>query len=61
MLGFRNKSEMVDPADALRGRDGEMPVPGRHEVLGTPLKPPFPANGLTTPSHDPDRRTTHKA
>ena len=42
MLGFRNKSEMVDPADALRGRDGEMPVPGRHEVLGTPLKPPFP-------------------
>ena len=42
MLGFRNKSEMVDPADALRGRDGEMSVPGRHEVLGTPLKPPFP-------------------
>jgi peptide-methionine (S)-S-oxide reductase len=42
MLGFRNKKQMVDPADALRGRDGEMPVPGRHEVLGTPLKPPFP-------------------
>jgi peptide-methionine (S)-S-oxide reductase len=42
MLGFRNKREMVDPAEALRGRDREMPVPGRHEVLGTPLKPPFP-------------------
>src|ERR1700742_3826630 len=42
MLGFRNKREMVDPADALRGRDREMPVPGRHQVLGTPLRPPFP-------------------
>jgi peptide methionine sulfoxide reductase MsrA len=34
---------MVDPADALRGRDRELPVAPRHEVLGTPLKPPFPA------------------
>jgi peptide-methionine (S)-S-oxide reductase len=33
---------MVDPADALPGRDGEMPVADRHAVLGTPLKPPFP-------------------
>ena len=33
---------MVDPADALAGRDREMRVAERHEVLGTPLKPPFP-------------------
>jgi peptide-methionine (S)-S-oxide reductase len=42
MLGFRHKTTMVDPADALRGRDQQMPVPERHEVLGAPLKPPFP-------------------
>ena len=42
MLGFRNRRQLVDPADALRGRELEMPVSGRHEVLGTPLKPPFP-------------------
>jgi peptide-methionine (S)-S-oxide reductase len=28
--------------EALPGRDREMPVPERHEVLGTPLRPPFP-------------------
>ncbi len=33
---------MVEPGRALRGRDTEMPVPGRHAVLGAPLKPPFP-------------------
>lgn len=33
---------MVEPDRALRGRDAEMPVPARHAVLGTPLKPPFP-------------------
>ena len=38
-----NKSAaLVEPERALRGRDTEMPVPERHEVLGTPLKPPFP-------------------
>jgi peptide-methionine (S)-S-oxide reductase len=42
MLGFRRNVSMVDPAEALPGRDREMPVPERHEVLGTPLKPPFP-------------------
>jgi len=35
---------MVSPEDALPGRDQAMSVPGRHEVLGTPLQPPFPAN-----------------
>jgi len=42
MFNFRHKSTMVDPAEALPGRDKAMPVPGRHAVLGTPLEPPFP-------------------
>jgi len=33
---------MVDPGEALAGRERAMPVPARHEVLGTPLQPPFP-------------------
>jgi peptide-methionine (S)-S-oxide reductase len=33
---------MVDAANALPGRDQEMDVPALHEVLGTPLQPPFP-------------------
>jgi peptide-methionine (S)-S-oxide reductase len=37
-----DKTAMVEPAAALPGRDVEMPVPARHEVLGTPLKGPFP-------------------
>ena len=44
---FRNKTAMPAPEDALPGRAGRMPVPARHEVLGTPLEPPFPA-GLET-------------
>jgi peptide-methionine (S)-S-oxide reductase len=39
---FGDKSQMVDSADALPGRDEAMPVPARHEVLGTPIAPPFP-------------------
>src|SRR5438309_748362 len=33
---------MVDADSALPGRDQPMPVPERHAVLGTPLRPPFP-------------------
>jgi len=33
---------MVDAASALPGRERTMDVPALHEVLGTPLKPPFP-------------------
>jgi peptide-methionine (S)-S-oxide reductase len=33
---------MIEPDRALPGRATEMPVPARHAVLGTPLKPPFP-------------------
>jgi peptide-methionine (S)-S-oxide reductase len=34
---------MVRAEDALPGRDTKMPVPARHEVLGTPLEAPYPA------------------
>ncbi|MEX2395289.1 MAG: peptide-methionine (S)-S-oxide reductase MsrA [Actinomycetota bacterium] len=40
---FGSKTKMVSQQDALPGRtDQAMPVPDRHDVLGTPLKPPFP-------------------
>ncbi len=42
MFGLRNKTTMVEPEQALPGRENEMPVPARHAVLGNPLKPPFP-------------------
>jgi peptide-methionine (S)-S-oxide reductase len=42
MLLFKDKTRMIDAERALSGRDTEMTVPERHEVLGTPLKPPFP-------------------
>jgi peptide-methionine (S)-S-oxide reductase len=44
MFGLRHKTTLVDADNALPGRDEEMPVPDRHAVLGTPLKPPFPEN-----------------
>jgi peptide-methionine (S)-S-oxide reductase len=42
MFLFAKTSRMVSPEDALPGRDERMVVPARHEVLGTPLEPPFP-------------------
>jgi peptide-methionine (S)-S-oxide reductase len=33
---------MVDPQQALAGREQEIPVSERHAVLGSPLRPPFP-------------------
>jgi peptide-methionine (S)-S-oxide reductase len=42
MLFFKDKSRMIDPDSALPGRATEIAVPEHHEVLGTPLKPPFP-------------------
>jgi peptide-methionine (S)-S-oxide reductase len=38
----REKTRLVEPGEALPGRAEQMPVPERHEVLGTPLVPPFP-------------------
>ena len=43
MFLFSKPTHMVTPEDALPGRDESMPVPERHDVLGTPLQPPFPA------------------
>jgi peptide-methionine (S)-S-oxide reductase len=43
MFLFTKPAQMVGPEEALPGRDERMPVPERHEVLGTPLEPPFPA------------------
>jgi peptide-methionine (S)-S-oxide reductase len=39
---FSKKTEMVAAEQAMPGREREMPVPAEHEVLGTPLKGPFP-------------------
>ncbi|WP_422738360.1 peptide-methionine (S)-S-oxide reductase MsrA [Micromonospora sp. WMMD729] len=38
----RMNAEMITPEQALPGRPIAMPVADRHEVLGTPLKGPFP-------------------
>ena len=37
-----HKTRMITPEDALPGRSTPLPVPARHEVLGTPLQPPYP-------------------
>jgi peptide-methionine (S)-S-oxide reductase len=42
MFLFRDKTEMVEPRDALAGREETMVVPDQHYVLGTPITPPFP-------------------
>jgi peptide-methionine (S)-S-oxide reductase len=36
------KLRIPSPEEALPGRSEEMPVPAKHEVLGTPLKGPVP-------------------
>jgi peptide-methionine (S)-S-oxide reductase len=41
LFGKRD-AQMIDPAAALPGREQPLAVPERHEVLGTPLRPPFP-------------------
>ena len=47
MFFTRKKLEIPTAEEALPGRDTEIPVPPSHEVLGTPMKPPFP-DGLET-------------
>ena len=42
IFGFR-KTQMVSAEDALPGRSTPLPVPARHEVLGTPLEGPYPS------------------
>jgi len=41
------ESRVVDPADALPGRDEPLPVPASHLVLGNPLEAPFPEGSET--------------
>src|SRR5207247_3038729 len=38
-----SKPTLVTADDALPGRDEPIGVPERHETLGTPIAPPFPA------------------
>jgi peptide-methionine (S)-S-oxide reductase len=47
MLFTRAKLRLPEPGEALPGREAKIPVPSRHEVLGTPLEPPFP-DGMQT-------------
>jgi peptide-methionine (S)-S-oxide reductase len=47
MLFFREKTKMIEPERALKGRPEKMHVPERHDVLGTPLEPPFPEGVVT--------------
>jgi peptide-methionine (S)-S-oxide reductase len=42
MFLFTKPAHMVTADEALPGRSDAMAVPERHEVLGTPLTPPFP-------------------
>jgi peptide-methionine (S)-S-oxide reductase len=42
MRFLSRKTDMVDAARALPGREQAIVVPAAHDVLGTPLKPPFP-------------------
>jgi peptide-methionine (S)-S-oxide reductase len=42
VLFSRAKTTMVEPADAVTGRDESIVQPGLHHVLGTPIAPPFP-------------------
>ncbi len=42
MRFLTRKSDMVDDARALPGREQPIAVPSQHHVLGTPLQPPFP-------------------
>jgi peptide-methionine (S)-S-oxide reductase len=47
MLFFGEKAKMIAPERALQGRSERMPVLGPHDVLGTPIEPPFP-EGMAT-------------
>jgi peptide-methionine (S)-S-oxide reductase len=42
LFGF-HKTTMVTAEEALPGRSAAIPVPDHHEVLGGPLRPPYPA------------------
>src|SRR3954452_12083251 len=41
-LFTRHKTSLLEPEQVLPGRETPLPVPERHDVLGTPMRPPFP-------------------
>ncbi len=41
---FSKKTQMVEPAEALPGRDRPLPTAVSHFVNGNPLKGPYPAD-----------------
>jgi peptide-methionine (S)-S-oxide reductase len=43
MFLFTKPTKMVTAEEALPGRSERIAVPDRHDVLGNPLEPPFPA------------------
>jgi peptide-methionine (S)-S-oxide reductase len=47
VLFFGEKTKMIAPERALKGRDERMPLPAKHDVLGTPLEGPWP-DGVAT-------------
>ncbi len=47
MLFFGDKAKMIAPERALPGRSERMVIAGPHDVLGTPIEPPFP-QGVAT-------------
>src|ERR687889_153914 len=47
MFFTRHKTTLLEPEQVLPGRDTPLPVPARHDVLGTPIQPPFP-DGIET-------------
>ncbi len=42
LFGFKKKTVLPTPEQALPGREESMPVPAFHYVKKTPLKPPYP-------------------
>ncbi len=47
MRGLRHKPALPRPEEALPGRAEPMPVPERHAVLGSSLRPPYPDSSET--------------
>ena len=42
MFGFGRPTTLPDPADALPGRDQELPTASTHFINGSSIKPPYP-------------------
>ncbi len=42
MFGLSKSPTMIEPDEALPGRDEPLQISGQHQVLGTSMKPPFP-------------------